>query len=177
MNALKEAALQYAAMGYYVVPLWPKGKLPMQNLRNTAPSTVAEQICRWWELCPNANIGLPTDNRFNALIVLDLDVGQGVDGSRTVMQLCQERGLVLPDTAVAQSGSGGYHVYYRNPERLPIPGGKNLFPGIDVRAEGAHIVAPPSIHSSGAAYKWIRKNETQIAPVNKAVLQLLDFCR
>lgn len=175
MSDLIEAALHYGALGFQVVPLWPKGKLPMQNLRNTEPTTDPWQIRRWWELCPAANIGLPTDNRYNALIVLDLDVEQGIDGARMLRQLCRERGLTLPDTAVARSGSGGYHVYFRNFQKLPVPSGKDLFPGIDVRAEGAHIVAPPSVHSSAAAYQWILGDETRIAAVNEDVLQLLGI--
>ena len=177
MTALKEAALAYAALGFQVAPLWPKGKLPMQNLRNTEPSSDPGQIRQWWELCPTANIGLPTDNRYNSLVVLDLDVEQGIDGAEMLNKLCAERGLVLPDTAVARSGSGGYHVYYRNPGKLPIPSKKDLFPGVDVRAEGAHIVAPPSVHSSGAVYRWVQGEETQIAPLNEAVLQLLGISR
>ena len=177
MNALKEAALRYAALGYQVAALWPKGKLPMQNLRNREPTSDPAQIRQWWDLCPSANIGLPTDNRYNALIVLDLDVGTGIDGTRTLLCRCQEQGLTLPDTAVVRSGSGGYHVYYRNPQMLPVPSSKDLFPGIDIRAAGAHIVAPPSIHNSGKAYQWVRGDETRIAPANEAVLQLLGMYR
>ena len=176
MTALKEAALHYAALGFQVAPLWPKGKLPMQNLRCSEPSADPQQIEQWWELCPTANIGLPTDNRYNALIVLDLDVGPGIDGAGMLKKLCAERGLELPDTAVARSGSGGYHIYYSNPRKLLIRGSKDLFPGIDVRAEGAHIVAPPSIHSSGGVYRWVLGDESKIAPVNEAVLQLLGVC-
>lgn len=175
MNDVKEAALHYAALGYQVVPLWPKGKMPLQNLRHREPTSDPEQIAKWWELCPSANIGLPTDNRYNALIVLDLDVGAGFDGSQTLLRLCGELGLSLPDTAVARSGSGGYHVYYRNPDKLPVPSAKDLFCGIDVRAEGAHIVAPPSVHSNGESYRWILGDETRIAPANRAVLQLLGL--
>lgn len=175
MTALKEAALRYASRGFQVVPLWPRGKLPMQNLRNTEPSSDPRQIRQWWELCATANIGLPTDNHYNALVVLDLDVGQGVDGTKTLKKICMERGLVLPDTAVARSGSGGYHVYYRNPGKLPVPGGKDLFPGIDVRAEGAHIVAPPSIHADGGTYRWVIGDETKIAPLDENVLRLLEI--
>lgn len=175
MMSLKEAALRYANLGFQVAPLWPKGKMPMQNLRNPEPSADPQQIAQWWELCPNANIGLPTDNNYNALVVLDLDVGQGIDGTRTLRTLCAEQEIVLPETAVARSGSGGYHVYYRNLRKLSIPSGKDLFPGIDVRAEGAHIVAPPSIHGCGGIYQWVIGDETQIAPVDEAVLHLLGI--
>lgn len=175
MMSLKEAALRYAALGFQVAPLWPKGKMPMQNLRSREPSADPQQIEQWWDLCPTANIGLPTDNRYNALVVLDLDVGQGIDGPGMLKKLCAERGLELPETAVARSGSGGYHVYYSNPRKLPIPGSKDLFPGIDVRAEGAHIVAPPSIHENGGGYRWVLWDETRIAPVNEGVLQLLGI--
>lgn len=174
---LKEAALGYAARGFRVAPLWPRGKHPLELLQRTEPSDDPEVIERWWSICPNANIALPTDNACNALVVLDLDVGEGVDGVKQLLELCRIHGITLPDTAAARTGSGGYHIYYSNPGHLVIPGGKDLFPGIDVRAEGAHIVAPPSVHHTGKRYEWIHGDISRIAPLDESVLRLLALAK
>jgi len=43
----------------------------------------------------------------------------------------------------------GNHVYFRLPTAI-----KSLkFPQLDVKAEGGYVMAPPSIHPSGAEYK------------------------
>ncbi|MFI7598423.1 bifunctional DNA primase/polymerase [Actinoplanes sp. NPDC049681] len=54
---------------------------------------------------------------------------------------------IMPPTRCVRTGSGGWHLYYRH------PGGtlaKNLdkrgHPGIDIKADGGYVVAPPSIH-------------------------------
>lgn len=66
-------------------------------------------------------------------------------------------GIALP-AAVAITGHG-FHLYYRWPGGI-LNGLRtsltNLLPGIDVRGEGGYVVAPPSIHESGAAYQWER---------------------
>jgi hypothetical protein len=56
--------------------------------------------------------------------------------------------LMLPTRCVS-TGDGGWHLYYRHPGS---PLAKNLdhrgHPGIDVKADGGYVVAPPSIHPS-----------------------------
>lgn len=63
--------------------------------------------------------------------------------------------LMSPTRCVA-TGSGGWHLYYRNPGG---PLAKNLdhrgHPGIDVKADGGYVVAPPSIHpDTRRPYRW-----------------------
>ena len=71
-NQLLLAALDYAKKGYSVFPLQPKGKKPLTRNGFKDASTDPEQIRRWWEQWPNANIGLPTGSK-NGLFVVDVD--------------------------------------------------------------------------------------------------------
>ena len=52
---------------------------------------------------------------------------------------------------------------------------KDFFPGVDIRAEGAHVVAPPSIHTNGNSYEWILKSIDEIADANEDVYQFLQL--
>ena len=61
--------------------------------------------------------------------------------------------LMAPTAAVA-TGGGGWHLYYRHPggPLLPALPGRA---GVDVKADGGYVVAPPSVHPvTGRAYRW-----------------------
>jgi hypothetical protein len=46
-----------------------------------------------------------------------------------------------------------------------------IVPGIDLRGDGGCVVAPPSIHSSGQAYTWVKGHE----PEALALAELPDW--
>jgi hypothetical protein len=61
--------------------------------------------------------------------------------------------LMTPTAAVA-TGGGGWHLYYRHPGGpllAALPGRA----GVDIKADGGYVVAPPSAHpGTGQAYRW-----------------------
>jgi putative DNA primase/helicase len=61
----------------------------------------------------------------------------------------------LPPTLTVLTG-GGLHLYYKYPNGLQqIKSTAGLLgPGLDVRADGGYVVAPPSRHASGGDYVW-----------------------
>jgi hypothetical protein len=64
-----------------------------------------------------------------------------------------DRALMTPTAAVA-TGGGGWHLYYRHPggPLLPALPGRA---GVDVKADGGYVVAPPSVHpGTRQAYRW-----------------------
>lgn len=85
------------------------------------------------------------------LVVLDVDPRHG--GQSTLAALDAER--LLPGTTMVVTGSGGLHMYYAHPgERVPS-GANRLGIGIDVKADGGYVVAPPSRHpATGSPYRW-----------------------
>ena len=150
---LARAALAYAAEGVAVFALCPRGKVPAIPKREGGrgfydATTDVRVICEWWQRWPNANIGTPTGQQFD---VLDVDPRHGGDESLTA--LVREFGP-LPRTDETTTGGGGRHLYFVADPRLRCSEGK-LGPGLDVRAAGGYVVAPPSVHPSGRPYRWV----------------------
>lgn len=89
----------------------------------------------------------------SGLVVIDIDPAHG--GTASLNALIA-RGLT-PPTRYVRTGSGGLHLYYRHPGGITIPcdQGMRLGPGIDVKADGGYVVAPPSHHPvTGRPYRW-----------------------
>jgi hypothetical protein len=100
---------------------------------------------------PDANIGLATGRPLPGggyLAVLDIDPRN--DGDSSVEELERKHGP-LPDTTVVRSGGGGWHHYFCSSE--PVRSRK-IMAGVDFKAVGGYVVAPPSLHASGGMYEW-----------------------
>lgn len=109
-------------------------------------------IRRWWEAKPDANIGLRTGVAFD---VVDLDSEQAVDALEAARD-GRER-ISGPVVATAK----GFH-YFVQPTGLGNRAG--VLPGIDFRGQGGYVVAPPSVHPSGAQYRLIVRDRIGPAP-------------
>ena len=90
---------------------------------------------RW----PTANVGIATGAR-SGLVVLDVDPRHGGDEQLAAFEA--EHGK-LPETAAVVTGGGGAHYYFNH------PGGdirsRKLSPGLELKADGTFVVAPPSL--------------------------------
>ena len=151
-SRLCRAALGYASKGWRVFPARPGEKIPQIAQWNLAATTNLDQIRRWWSQWPSANIGLATGQQ-SGLVVLDIDPRHG--GFDTWHDLLDVHGTV--DTLEAFTGGGGQHEYFQAPvEKLRNSAGA-IGPGIDTRAEGGYVLAPPGIHPSGEPYEWITR--------------------
>jgi len=159
-------ALSYANRGWSVIPLLPRSKkpaIPWEAYQREHASE--EQIRRWWQDNPAYNVGVVT-GAVSGLVVLDLD---GPEGSESAKK------FGLSETPVATTGRG-QHWYYRH------PGGKlrnaiKLLPGVDLKADGGYVVAPPSIHPSGVQYAWcdcLSPNDVELVSLPAWVLDLLQ---
>ncbi len=62
---------------------------------------------------------------------------------------------MLPGTVQSVTGGGGVHLLYRHPGEPIKSRAHSLGPGLDVKADGGQIVAPPSLHPSGRRYAWL----------------------
>ena len=152
---LVDYALQYAGRGWQVFPLRPRSKMPWQGSRGFKDATTAPvQIEKWWRACPDANIGIATGA--SGLVVLDADGPEGLAQLRQVSQ------GDLPRTLVSRTGrEGGLHFVYRG---TGIKSSQVKGEHLDVRGSTGYIVAPPSVHPSGAIYQWVNGIEL-VAPV------------
>ncbi len=141
------AALSLERLGLSVITLSPYSKVaargrawkPWQEKRPT-PALLR----RWWDKWPTCNIAVVTGT-VSGIIVLDVDPRNGGDESL--------KGRHLPVTTCARTARGGFHYYYSTPQGVCIPKKPGLLPGLDLQAEGAYVVAPPSTTDAGA-YTW-----------------------
>src|SRR5262245_13939374 len=178
---LLDAALGYAARGWPVIPLHSPtgvgcschmgsrcesvGKHPrLKRWRNEA-SCDPGVIERWWTAWPDANIGIVTGYDASGLAVVDIDKNKGGGESWHAL-----RKLYGPEalTPAVITGSGGEHLYFRAPgfvkSRSPMT---DEWPGVDMKATGGYVVAPPSRNAAGK-YEWDRMyslEDTEIAPL------------
>jgi hypothetical protein len=162
-------ALEYAKRGWGVLPLHTPdekghcschklhctnvGKHP-RTMNGCKDATTNEEIIRkWWEKWPDANVAIATGIE-SGIFVLDIDPRHGGDKSLKILE--QKYGN-LPTTLKSRTGSGGWHLFFRHPgATIPNLIGK-IGSGLDLRGDGGYVVAPPSLHQSGAFYQWIHQ--------------------
>jgi hypothetical protein len=145
-----ESALALAGEDWAVFPVRPRGKEPLVARGFKAATTDPETITAWWQKSPEANIGLaPSEGIF----VLDVDPRHGGDESLGRLEAAHGP---LPKTLTVVTGGGGQHRYFAAENPVRQDGVGNLLgPGLDTRVAGrGYVVAPPSVHPSGARYEW-----------------------
>jgi Bifunctional DNA primase/polymerase, N-terminal len=188
MGALLEAAVGYALRGIPVYPVhWPRpvpggarlacscprgrlcdrpAKHPLVRHGVKEGTTDPDRIGRWWRRWPHANLGLATGIVFDAL---DID---GPAGLGALLEFARTVGVRLPGPLVA-TGGGGWHVWYR-PTGLGNRPPRGLT-HVDWRGRGGAVLAPPSRHISGRAYRWLRGlDQAPLPEVPAALRALLD---
>ena len=167
-SSLLDIALAYAARGWHVFPAHTPtlteelcsctkraactdiGKHPRTKNGLNDATTDAATIRRWWTQWPAANIAIRTGG-ISGLAVIDRDDYKG--GADTLADL--ERAYSpLPETVVGLTGGGGLHYVFAHPGTHVKTGVDTLGPGLDTRADGGYIIAPPSLHKSGKRYAW-----------------------
>jgi hypothetical protein len=144
-------ALAYAQIGWHVLPLEPRTKVPLGKLVPRGmldASTDIETLRSWWARCPDAGIGIALSR--SGLVAIDIDPRNG--GTETFDQLQAAHGKLTSDV-MAYTGGGGEHHVFIVPQaaQISLPG--TLGPGVDLKANG-YIVVEPSFHPSGKQYGW-----------------------
>ncbi len=182
MTDMLRAALYYAKHNLPVFPIWPvirspgdpakfvcacnkelrcdrPGKHPMAALVPhglTDATTDPDGVKHFWSMRPDANIAISCTSK---LVVLDTDDVESLD------ELERQHGL-LPQTWKARTGRGGFHHYFAGDPTQEIRNSTSkVARGIDVRANGGYVVAPPSKHASGGAYTWEFAHRASLAPL------------
>lgn len=175
-----EAALEYAALGFRVLPLKPGSKIP--DLRHwpeeasSDPATIARQFGQSYARADGntkPNVGIATGA---GLAVLDIDTKHG-----------GERPAWAPPTLEARTPSGGTHLFYAVSQPVPNSVGR-VAPGVDVRGERGQVAAAPSTIEDDrwgptpsarlprlGRYEWV--NSEPIAPLDPWLLTPEDLKR
>jgi len=172
-RSLLEAALAYAARGWYVAPLKPGKKTPLTRNGHSEATTDPEQIRAWWTRWPDANIALAC--KPSGLAVLDVDVAGSKAGKESFAALLAEHGD-LPTTLVQRTARGGLHLLYADPDNT-VRQRLGIRPGIDIITSG-YIVLHPSVLTDDSGtplgtYRWERQDA--LAPVPAVIAHLTPF--
>lgn len=126
------------------------------------------KIQRWWDIWPEANVGVATGKTAGFFA---LDVDPRVGGAESLASLEARHGK-LPETRAAETGGGGVHYLFSYPDFPVKNSAGELGPGLDVKGEGGMIVIAPSLHSSGKRYRW--SNGAPIAKAPEWLLRMLS---
>ena len=167
-----------------IFPLKPGRKKPDTEHGVSDATKDPAQVAAWWTAKPGANIGVAC-GQINGFIVLDVDKNHtpGVDGEETLKELEAKLGP-LPETVEVLTPSGGRHLYFKYPAgeydfRNYHDNENKTLPGIDIRANGGYVVAPPS-KFNGCNYEWevsSYPNECDMAELPEAWKQwLIGLC-
>ena len=159
-QSMMDAAIQYAAMGWYIFPLKPNTKQPVIKAWNIKASNNANQIRFWWSKWPDANIGILMGNK-SGLFAVDIDPKNG--GDESIAHLLNDHNK-FPETATQKTGSGGSHVLFAYPEQAIKTRRGYPADGIDICSDGSYIVAAPSIHPNGNPYRWTKDSKSLSDP-------------
>ena len=163
-GTLRLAADRYARLGLAVMPCKPRGKAPMTRHGVKDATCDRELIDEWWRRWPDANIGLATTNIF----VVDLDGPEGLTGWQELTAT-----WATVDTVIVETGRGK-HLWFRAPKTIGLKNTvKNLAPGVDTRGIGGHVLAPPSVHATGAIYTFA-SSSSRIADCPGWLIELLQ---
>jgi hypothetical protein len=169
VSQLVDAALSYARRGWPVFPVhgvyWghctcgrrecsSPGKHPLVRRGVLDASNDARVIREWWRRWRLANVAIATGNA-SGIVVIDMDLPVAFDS----LDVLRDK---VPRTLTALTGGGGLHLVLRAPEVHSLhnhvgrlPGVAGDLPGIDLRADGGYVIAPPSSHASGHSYEWL----------------------
>jgi len=136
------------------------GKHPLTERGVYDATTDEAQIAAWWQRRPWANVAIAT-GAVSGIVALDVDVNK--DGPESLRDLERQHGP-LPDTPISLTGGGGLHAIFSHPGGT-VQNKVGIASGLDVRGDGGYIVAPPSLHASGARYHWDLAADPETTPI------------
>lgn len=175
------AAFEDARRGWFVLPIHgiqhgvctcgnqdcrAAGKHPRITNWTARASQDYTAIRDWHRRWPDSNHGILTGSR-SGIVVVDIDPRNG--GEDSLAELERQYGA-LPHTVEAITGGRGRHLFFEHPGGV-VRSSTSIAPGIDIRGDGACIVAPPSIHHSGTTYTW----ETSSHPDDVGLARMPDW--
>jgi len=176
-----QVALSYAQRGFAVFPLVPSTKEPATAHGWKDATRDPAIITRWWWRRAHRGVAIRT-GRASRLLVLDIDPRHGGDDS--LADLEQKYGP-LPSAPTVHTGSDGKHYDLAYPpENLAYPPGAGEiscrvglggFSGVDLKADGGYVVAPPSVHPNGKRYHWDVVHDLESTPLPPAPHWILEL--
>ncbi len=159
-----EAALEYAALGIPVFPVWwvdgescacgdadcdSPGKHPITASGLKDATTSEKTVRRYWGRYPKAGVA-GVCGKESGFIALDVDPRHG--GDESLADLEEIHGP-LPPGPRSRTGGGGEHYFFKHPGGH-VPKSTGFALGLDLQADRSYVLLPPSGHVSGGVYGW-----------------------
>ncbi len=128
-----------------IIPVIRGAKAPAISWRQYQHRHATEaEIDHWFKVDGLHNLGIIT-GKISGITVVDVD-------SLDLLPQLKELGVGSP--LVARTGRG-VHLIYSYEEKIKTCTTFGGLKGLDVRNDGAYIVAPPSIHPNGHQYRFL----------------------
>ena len=162
-----QTARALAEKGLAIFPCRPRDKRPATLNGLNDATTDPIEIENWWHQNPNYNIAIAT-GAVSGIFVVDLD---GADAEAELRKLEAQHGE-LPATVESITGRGR-HLFFKWPETPVRNSAGRIATGIDVRATGGYVIAPPSIHPSGRRYSWSVDSAASFAAAPEWLLSII----
>jgi bifunctional DNA primase/polymerase-like protein/primase-like protein len=170
MTRLQRAALALAARGLSIFPCIERGKTPATAHGLLDATTDPTAIDQWWRANASLNVAVAT-GRPSGVFVVDVDG----DGAEAALRAFEVINGALPATVETITGNGR-HLWFKMPDAEVRNSASKIAPGIDIRADGGYVLAPPSLHPSGRRYAWSVDSASAIAAAPDWLLAKATAC-
>jgi len=155
-NKCKRSALRLRNKGISVIPIRPDKKPYIAWKEYTERIATEDEINKWWQDYPDANLGIVT-GKISNLTVVDVEEGGIID--------------YLPETLTVATGGGGFHLYYRYSDKFK--NAVRIRDLTDIRNDSGYVIAPPSIHKSGKQYTYHSKKAISQFPEHLFLTEII----
>jgi len=162
-----KTARALAEKGMAVFPCLPRDKRPATPHGVKDATTDPIEIENWWQQDPHFNVAIAT-GAVSGVFVIDID---GADAEAELRKFEARHGELPP--TVESITARGRHLFFKCPEKPLRNSASKIASGIDVRATGGYVIAPPSVHPSGKRYCWSVDSATTFAAAPAWLLSII----
>jgi len=165
MDDIQQYIQKYVSLGFSIIPVQKGDKKPLvewktYQIRKPSQEEIDRWLNKYWRK-GGANIGIVCGAVSGNLLVLDFDTAAAWNGFLEGWKAHMAKD-VCASTLVVKTGRG-HQVYVRVSETV-----KKQRPtvGFDLQGEASYVVAPPSLHPSGATYTVLSKAPLKILEID-----------
>lgn len=163
----------YIKCQFPIFPIVTGGKRPLTQNGYKSATTDLSIIEGMHYSAPNSNWAMRTGERTkggSGILVIDIDRKSGGFDTWEFLRTDNPEPI---ETIVVDTGSGGQHWWFRQPDGLDIACGTGVLgPGIDIRANGGYALIPPSETDQPYCYR-IGPREAELADLPEWLYQII----
>jgi predicted P-loop ATPase len=164
MNNILAEAKRLHDLGFGVIPLLPKSKRPKEGKWTTGERKSWDQFKASYSVGDNVGVRLGEASQIdgNYLACIDIDIKHPDARPKALARLKTLVGATKFPEVRSGAGNGSRHLYCVTPQPFKmITVEKHDDWEVCVYSTGRQMVLSPSIHPSGAQYKWVTPVDAQ----------------